>query len=652
MALVFHALVSLGEALDSIEKRLGGIKPLGEEEVGLLDALGRVAAEDMKARISSPPFDRSTVDGYAVRASDTYEASEETPVTLKIVGKAEIGSIPNLQINHGECVEISTGAPIPRGANAVVMVEYTKQLESGRVMIYKPVAPGDNVAQAGTDISVGDVIVRKGHRITPREIAVLTAAGYDKVKVYRKPRVAVFSTGDELVESGKPLKEGMIYDVNGPAIVSMLLELGVEASFMGILRDDYLEMKKKIEQSIASGYDIVITSGSTSAGFGDMIYKIFNEVSGGGVIVHGLKIKPGKPTVLAISGKKILIGLPGFPLSAMMVFLTLVKPMVTRMLGLGEEDFKTVKASFPFRLEAGRGKLELIPVQLLEGAKGLTAYPLIGQSGSTSLLALADGLVEVNENREFIEENEQVEVKLLSGMIKPAELTIVGSHCPAVDILLNMLNLHSVKVINVGSLGGWYSVKRGEADIAGTHLLDEKTGEYNVFMLDKMNLRNKARLIRGYARRIGFVVKSGNPKNITSFKDLLRDDVIFVNRIRGSGIRTLTDIKLKEVLEGEDPVRHIKGYDYEVRTHSAVAAAVKHGRADVGITIEAMADMYNLDFIPVTEEIYDFLIQEEKMEKKQVKDFLNILRSLRFSEELGKSLKGYRVLPETGQVIG
>ena len=652
MALVFHALVSLREALDNVEKKLGRITPLGEEEIKLLDSLGRVAAEDIRAKASSPPFDRSTVDGYAVRAADTYEASEESPVTLKITGKAEIGKIPDFQIGRGECAEISTGAPIPRGANAVVMVEYTKQLDGDKVLIYKPVAPGDNIAQTGTDISLGDVIVRKGHRITPREIAVLTSAGYDKVRVYRKPKVAVFSTGDELVESGKQLKEGMIYDVNGPTIVSMLLELGVEAKFMGILKDDYQEMKKNIEQALRSGYDMVITSGSTSAGFGDMIYKVFNEISGGGVIVHGLKIKPGKPTVLAVAGKRLLIGLPGFPLSAMMVFLMLVKPIITHMLGLGEEYTKTVKARFPFRLEAGRGKLELIPVQLLEGDKGLTAYPLLGQSGSTSILSLADGFIEVSETREFIEEDEQVEVKLLSELIKPAELTIVGSHCLGVDLLLNLLNLHSVKVINVGSLGGWYAVKRGETDIAGTHLLDERTGEYNVFMLDKMNLRGKAILVRGYARRIGFVVKNGNPKNITAFKDLLREDVMFVNRIKGSGIRTITDIKLREILGGESPAEHIRGYDYEVRTHPAVAAAVKQGRADVGITIEAVAEMYNLEFIPIAEEIYDFLIPKEKMEKKNVKAFLDTLTSKQFSEKIHNTLKGYRTLPETGQVIG
>ncbi len=651
MALVFHALVSLEEALTRIEKKMGGITTLGVEEVPLLKALGQVAAEDVKANASSPPFDRSMVDGYAVKSTDTYEASENNPIPLKVVGKAEVGKIPGFQIKHGECAEIATGAPIPRGANAVVMVEYTKKLDYDKIIIYKPVAPGDNIAQTGTDISLGDVVIRRGQKITPREIAVLAATGHNTVKVYKKPKVAVFSTGDELVDVGKQLVNGMIYDVNGPAIVAMLLELGADAHFMGILRDDYVEMKKRIEEALASGYDLVITSGSTSAGFGDVIYRVFNEVSGGGVVVHGLKIKPGKPTAVAIAGKKLLIGLPGFPLSAMMVFLLLVRPIIAKMMGFEAEDVKTVKARFPFRIEAGRGKLELIPVQILEGSEGPTAYPLLGQSGSTSLLSLADGLVEVDEEREYIEEGEQVEVKLLSEMIKPTELAIVGSHCLGVDLLLNMLNLHRVKIINVGSLGGWYSVKRGEADIAGTHLLDEETGEYNVFMLDKMNLRGKAVLVRGYARRIGFVVKRGNPKGIKSFRELLRDDVVFVNRIKGSGIRTLTDIRLREILGEKDPIEHVKGYDYEVRTHSAVAAAVKHSRADVGITIEAMAEMYDLDFIPITEEIYDFLIPRDKLEKKQVKAFLETLVSEQFLERLQKNLKGYKPLKETGEII-
>ena len=649
MAVVFHSLMGLDEALERIEKRLGGITPR-KEEVSVFQSLGRVLAENVKARISYPPFDRSSVDGYAVYAPDTYTASENTPVELEVVGKAEVGRIPEPSVEKGRCVEISTGAPIPRGANAVVMVEYTKRKDD-KVLIFHPVSPGENISQAGSDISIGDIILRKGTLITPREVASLVSVGHTNVPVYRPPRVAVFSTGNEIMEIGKPLEDGMVYDVNGPTITCMVRELGAEAEFMGILPDNYEVMKRRIIEALEAGFDIVITSGSTSAGFGDMIYRVFSEISGGEVIIHGLKIKPGKPTAVAIAGDKLLIGLPGFPLSAMVVFIMLVKPLLMKMMGKEFDKARSVRARIPFRIEAGRGKLELIPVQIIHTREGEVAYPLLGHSGSASLLALADGIVEVGENRQFIDEGEEVEVRLLSEKIRPADLIIIGSHCPGVDILLEEAGLLNAKVINVGSLAGWYAVKRGEADIAGTHLLDEKTRRYNTHMLDAMNLRGKAVLVRGYARKIGLLVKKGNPKGIRGLEDLLRGDIVLVNRIKGSGIRTFLDIRLREILGNTNPVERIRGYDYEVKTHSAVASAILHDRADVGIAVKAIAHNYGLDFIPLGEEIYDFLILKDKLEKTSIQRFLKTLSSENFAQKLEESLPGYRILDETGKIV-
>jgi putative molybdopterin biosynthesis protein len=650
MATVYHRLVSLEEAVKRIENALGGIAPREVVEMDVADALGYIAAEDVYVKTSSPPFDRSSVDGYAVIASDTYSATENTPVKLRVVGKAAVGKLPETSISEGECVEISTGSPVPRGATAVVMVEYTKRLDEGHVLILKPVSPGENIAHTGSDLSVGDIALRRNQPITSREVAVLIAVGCERVKVYKKPAVTVFSTGDELTPVGKNLEEGRIYDVNGPAITAMLRELGFKATFMGILPDDYEAMRRALGDALKSS-DVVITSGSTSAGFGDMIYKVFNELTEGNVIVHGLKLKPGKPTAIAVKDGKILFGLPGFPLSAMMVFLSLVKPVLLRLTGVLDVDAKAVNARMALRVEAGRGKHELLPVVVVEGVNGLAAYPLIGPSGSTSLLAAADGVVEVPENREFVDEGEEVRVRLLSEMIKPAELVFIGSHCPGFELLLSNLNTSNTKVVYVGSTAGWYAVKRGEADIAGTHLLDEKTGEYNVFMLDVTGLRGEAVLVRGYARRVGFLVQPGNPKNITGFKDLLRPDLRFVNRVRGSGVRTLTDAKLEELLKGEEPLDHVKGYDYEVKTHSAVAAAVAQGRADTGIAIEAVAQPYGLDFIPVAEEKYDFLIRRDRLSKPSISKLLTLLQSAEFAQKLETSLRGYRILPETGKFL-
>ncbi|MEM1993043.1 MAG: substrate-binding domain-containing protein, partial [Candidatus Caldarchaeum sp.] len=281
---------------------------------------------------------------------------------------------------------------------------------------------------------------------------------------------------------------------------------------------------------------------------------------------------------------------------------------------------------------------------------GVVAYPLLGQSGSTYVLSVADGIVEADETREFFEEGETVEVSLLSEKITPAELVIIGSHCPGVDILLDQNWSTDSKVINVGSIGGWQAVKRGEADIAGTHLLDEKTREYNGFMMDRLGLRGKVLLIRGYARKIGFVTRQGNPLKVTSFEDLLREDVMFVNRVKGSGIRTYLDIMLAE--HGvHNPYTRIRGYDYEVRTHTAVAAAVMHGTADVGITLEAVAKHYGLEFIPLAEEIYDFVIPKQRFSKPAVQKFIETLASKPFQRKLENTLPGYRVLPDTGSVV-
>ncbi|MEM1947616.1 MAG: molybdopterin biosynthesis protein [Candidatus Caldarchaeum sp.] len=650
MATVFHTLVSIEEALELLDKQVGGLKPLGVEKIHVNQSLGRILAENLLAKTSYPPFDRSTVDGYAVKASDLFTATEENPVILEVVGNAEVGVPFHGEVARGQCVEIATGSPIPRGANAVVMVEFTKKVGDNKVMIFRPVSPGENIAQTGSDVSVGDMVLRKGTVISPREIAVLTSVGVTEIPVYRKVRAAVFSTGNEVIPCGQPLELGKIYDINGPTLTAMLTELGADAEFHGIIADDHQLLVEKIGYAVKNGYDLVITSGSTSAGFGDMVYRVFSELSGGRVLVHGLKIKPGKPTALAVSGNTILIGLPGFPLSAMMVFQKLVKPIVEKLAGARPRKSGTITAKLAFRVEAGRGKKEMIAVQTVVSENGVVAYPLLGQSGSTYVLSVADGIVEADETREFFEEGETVEVSLLSEKITPAELVIIGSHCPGVDILLDQNWSTDSKVINVGSIGGWQAVKRGEADIAGTHLLDEKTREYNGFMMDRLGLRGKVLLIRGYARKIGFVTRQGNPLKVTSFEDLLREDVMFVNRVKGSGIRTYLDIMLAE--HGvHNPYTRIRGYDYEVRTHTAVAAAVMHGTADVGITLEAVAKHYGLEFIPLAEEIYDFVIPKQRFSKPAVQKFIETLASKPFQRKLENTLPGYRVLPDTGSVV-
>ena len=650
MALVFHKLVSVEEALRLLEEKVGGIRPLEVIEVPLLEAQGKVLAEDVRAPIDYPPFDRSTVDGYAVRSVDVAGASEVTPLSLRVTGKVSVGSAPVGEVRPGEAYEIATGAMIPRGADAVIMEEHVSR-KGDLLTVYRSVAPSENISQAGSDVSAGDVVLRAGTLLTAREIAVLAGLGVSRVRVYRPPRVSVFSTGVELTPPGAPLEPGHLYDVDGYVVTASLRELGVDAKFLGILPDNYEVMLNSVAKALEES-DIVITTGSTSAGYGDMIYRVFRDL-GAEVIVHGLKARPGKPTAIAVKGRKVLFGLPGFPLSAMMNLYTLVTPVVLRMMGLEPtREVVKVRARIPFRFQAGRGFTELIPVQLVQGMEGISAYPLMAGSGSIAGIGLSDGFIVAEESREYFDENEEVEVTLFSRSLRVPELNIIGSNCPGIEVVLRVAGLsRSSRIISVGSMGGWLALRRGDADIAGTHLLDEKTLQYNVHMPKVVGLEGKVVIFRGYARRIGLLVRKGNPKRIRGFEDMLRDDVVIVNRNRGSGTRVLLDLRLRELLGGKRPEDSVKGYTYEVKTHTAVATAIIQGRADVGLSLEAVARMFDLDFIPVGEEIYDFAARRERLEKPAVRRFLDALASREFAELLPKELPGYRTLPETGKQV-
>ncbi|MGC9165456.1 MAG: molybdopterin biosynthesis protein [Thermoprotei archaeon] len=656
MAIVFHKLLTVEEAIQAVENALGGLKPLGVEIVPLERALGRVLAENIYATIDLPPFDRSEVDGYAVDSRSTFEADEDKPVELKIIGTSLVGKVPNTEVNLNEAIEIDTGAPLPRGADAVIMVEHTKKIDEKRVLVYKSVRPGENVAQAGSDIRIGERALRKGTLISAREIAVLAGLGINTVRVYTKPRIAVISTGDEIVMPGSKLESAKVYDVNGFSLSSMVAEMGAQPSYLGVVPDD----PKLIEDVVLrayENYDIVITSGSTSAGIKDTIYKVFNNLGKPGLVVHGLKIKPGKPTVAAVVNDKLLFGLPGFPLSSMVAFLVFVRPILAKIIGLSLEQSEVkIQARMAFKVQAGKGKREYLPVNIVQVRDHFKAYPLLAGSGSATALAFADGFIEIPESREFLDENEIVDVKLISRYLRPADLIIIGSHCPGVDLITELSDLGYVKVINVGSVGGWLAVKRGEADIAGTHLFDEQTKEYNVPFMDIYELKGKAVLIRGYVRLQGFIVEKGNPLGISGFEDLLKPNIRFINRNKGSGTRALIDMKLRELaflknVSFQELTNMIRGYYTEAKTHSGVAAAIAQGRADVGVAIKSVADAYDLDFILIGEEFYDFLIPIDRLEKTSVKKFINTLKSQEFANELQKRLSGYKIHKDTGQII-
>lgn len=649
MRKVFRDVVTVDEAIERLYRYYTLQRRV--EEVYLKDASGRVVAEDVYALHDVPPFDRATMDGYAVRAEDTFQADEGEPVNLELAGVVEPGIAARIEVGKGKAVEIATGAMMPKGANAVVEVEYTRR-EGEQIKIFRPVSPGENVMFAGSDIMAGELIVRAGTRLTHREIGVMAACGISRVKVYKKPIVAVISTGNELVNPGERLGEAKIYDVNSYTISSAVVENGGEAIFLGIARDDEREMQRLIEEGLRVA-DIVITSGSTSAGAGDVMYRVLGRFSPG-IIVHGIAIKPGKPAIIAICNGKPVFGLPGYPTSAITIFEILVAPIIRRLAGIGETESKSVKAKLAVKVFSAEGRRELLPVNVVYGLEGYSAYPVSGSySGAVTAFAFTDGFIEIPENVVMLNEGSVVDVKLYSE-IQPADLIIIGSHCIGVENILAIMRKKesfTAKVINVGSTGGIMAIKRGEADIAGTHLLDE-SGVYNEPVIKRYGVSG-AVLVKGYLREQGLIVAKGNPKGIKGFEDLLRDDVTFINRNRGSGTRILTDMYLKEMVDGkglsfEEIKGRIRGYNAEAKTHTSVAVAVATGRADVGVGIKTVALQYGLDFIPLRSEEYDFLIRKDRLNKKHVKTFLEVLKSEEFAESLED---GLRVYDRTGEVV-
>ncbi|MEM2717602.1 MAG: molybdopterin biosynthesis protein [Archaeoglobaceae archaeon] len=647
MRRVFREVVSLEKAKEVLFQFYKPERSV--EEVGILESTGRVLAEDVRSPISLPPFDRAVMDGYAVIAEDTFNADENNPTILKVVDRIEAGEWSEVEVSRGNAVEVATGSAMPNGANAVVMVEFTK--EKGEfVEIFKSVAPGENVLFAGSDVMAGEVVLRKGRRITHREVAILSACGIRSVKVYRKPRVAVISTGNELVELGEKLERAKIYDVNSYMLCSAIEECGGIPIRLGIVRDDENEIRSAILRALELS-DLVLTSGSTSAGFGDMMFKILSEFKPG-VLVHGIAVKPGKPTIIALHNGKPIFALPGYPTSAMTIFEVLIAPILRELSGLRKES-RSLKAKLAVKIFSEPGRRELLPVNVVSTVEGYRVYPVAGSySGMVSAIYTTDGFIEIPEEVLMLEENEEVEVRLYSE-IKPADLVIIGSHCVGIDLILELMPEFEPKIINLGSTAGILAVKRREADIAGIHLLSED-GVYNETAIREFGVEN-AVLVKGYLREQGLIVAKGNPKQIKGFEDLLREDLRFVNRNKGSGTRVLIDMHLQEIAKKsgigfEELKRGIRGYEVEAKTHDAVAVAVASGKADLGVGIKSVASSYGLDFIPLRAEEFDFLIPKERLKKDSVRLFLRALESEEFAKKLEK-FGGLRVYERTGEMI-
>jgi len=412
---MFRKLFTFEEAKKAVEKHFEA-KPLGIEEVPLLEAYNRVLAEDITAPLDIPPFNRSTVDGYAVKAEDTFGADENRPVKLKLCGAVNVGEMPKIKVEHGKAAEIMTGAPIPEGADAVVMAENVKRKNS-EVHVYAAVAKDENVMKAGADIKRGEIVVKQGELLGSREIGAIAAVGLSKVKVYKIPRVAVLSTGAEVTEPGKPLAPGKIYDINAYSLSTAVMESLGKPVYLGVFPDDQDELEKALKRALESA-DVVVTSGGVSVGPKDVIPKTLSLLGKPGVIVCGMATKPGKPTTVAIIGGKPIFALPGHPTSALLIFHLLVRPIIECMAGRKASERATVKALASTRMFPARGRRTFIMVKLKrDSSKQLIAEPVpVGLSGAITTLLRADGFIEILENQQFVDAGEKVTVHLFKSL--------------------------------------------------------------------------------------------------------------------------------------------------------------------------------------------------------------------------------------------
>ncbi len=599
------------------------LHPLGRETVALAQALGRVVASRIIADVDVPGFDRASVDGFAVRADDTIGASERIPRRLTLLPEILTpGKEPRLAVERGTATLIATGGMVPRGADAVVMVEHTEAIEdtSGiAIEIRRPAATGQFIAFAGSDMARGETVLCAGHVLTSREIGMLAAVGRAEVEVWRRPRIAIISTGDEIIAPGAPMQPGAVYDSNAAILTAAVEEAGGVPCPLGIGADDDAALTRLVERGLAT-CDMVIMSGGTSKGAGDLCYRAVARFNDPGIIVHGVALKPGKPLCLAVTGGRPVVVLPGFPTSAIFTFHEFVAPVIRAFAGLPDAQAERLPAVLPLRTASERGRTEYLMVSLIHGEDGgFAAYPSAKGSGAVTAFSQADGFIVIDAQVDAVPAGTPVEVQLI-GHAQPADLVIIGSHCVGLDVLIDRLRAERilVKALNVGSMGGLAAAKRGECDIAAIHLMDPETGEYN-----RPFLTPTLELISGYRRLQGIVYRKGDPRfEGRSVEEAvaaasISPDCLMVNRNAGSGTRILTD----QLLAGAKP----PGYWSQPKSHNAVAVAVAQSRADWGVAIESVVRQYGLGFIPVQDELYDFIVPKSRMYRPPILRFRQIL---------------------------
>ncbi len=613
-------------------------KVLPDEFVPAPDSVGRVLAEAVTAKLSSPHFHASAMDGIAVKAENTFEAHESNPIELTVGENAFF---------------VNTGNMLPENTNAVIMVEYINVIDENCLEIEAPAYPWQNVRKMGEDIVATELLFPQNHVITPYCLGALLSGGIFSVLVKKKPKVLIIPTGSELVDWQnaviEDIKPGQALETNSFVLGKLIESCGGSFIRHEIIKDDMKKIKAAVHDAINSDFDIVLIMGGSSAGSEDYAKNIISDL--GEVHVHGVTIMPGKPVIIGSVNNKPVFGMPGYQVSSIVAFEQFVKPLICRMLEQPDNERKKVEVELTRKIASKLGVEEFLRVKLGVVGDRIVATPLPRGAGCITTLTRADGIIRIPNHIEGLNTYENVDAELLRPLsfIKNT-IVAVGSHDNSLDTLADQIrSKHSSITLsssNVGSMGGLMAIKKGVCHLAGSHLLDTENGSYNISYIKKYLPNISIKLVNFVFRDQGLIVPPGNPKKIKGIEDLGRDDIVFINRQAGSGTRILLDYRLQQL--GIEP-RAIRGYENEEYTHMSVAVAVLSGAADVGLGIYAAAKALNLNFIPVVTEQYDLVIPKEHFESKNIRILLETINTAKFKKRV-EALGGYNT-ERTGEII-
>jgi putative molybdopterin biosynthesis protein len=635
------AWATLIESLESA----GLWKPLQSEEVPLDEALGRVTAEPVWAHLSSPHYHAAAMDGFALRAVDTSGASDRTPLTLQV----------NL-----DAVYVDTGNPMPEWADAVVPIEYVEPVEETgerAIRIRAAVAPWTHVRAMGEDMVATELVVPAGHELRPVDLGAIAGSGHHWIQVWRRPRVAIIPTGTELVPIGSEVEAGETIEYNSLVLAAQVETWGGQATRFPSLPDDFERIRESVSEATVD-HDLVLVNAGSSAGSEDYTAKVVESL--GKLLVHGVAVRPGHPVVLGVVNRTPeksdqppalvpVIGVPGYPVSAALTGEIFVEPLLARWLGRPPHKLQTIEATLTRKVRSSLGDDEYLRVTVGRVGERMITAPLSRGAGIITSLVRADGIVLIPAGVQGLQTGETVTVHLYRSLADVEQtILVLGSHDLTIDLMAQFLSQHGSRLssANLGSLGGLVALRRGEAHLAGSHLLDPASGEYNLSYIEKY-LPDVPVIVMGYVKREqGLIVSPGNPKGLTGLADLVKDGVSFINRQQGAGTRILLDYHLGEL--GLDP-KDIIGYNREEYTHLAVAAAVSSGAVDCGLGIRAAAEALKLSFIPLYNERFDLVIPLEHYENPKLAPLLELLHDAEFRRSVD-ALAGYDTSP-MGEII-